>query len=90
MTSPDDEEWGPWVEHDGKGCPVPLGMFVRIDVGRHNIVGVGRYYDFLVHEGTVAWSGWPYVARYRIRKPRALRKLIRLVENLPAPERDTV
>jgi hypothetical protein len=23
------DEWGPWIEHDGKGCPVPLGVLVE-------------------------------------------------------------
>lgn len=47
-----------------------------------------------VHAGTVNSPSWfemtPYgrfemVVRYRIRKPRALRDLIEMVESLPAP-----
>jgi hypothetical protein len=26
-----DEEWGPWVEHDGKGCPC-VGMFTQWEI----------------------------------------------------------
>ena len=22
------EEWGPWIEHDGRVCPVPVGTYV--------------------------------------------------------------
>lgn len=25
------EEWGPIIENDGKGCPVPVGTYVRIE-----------------------------------------------------------
>ena len=26
--SNEDEEWGPWIEHDGKGCP-GVGLVVK-------------------------------------------------------------
>lgn len=26
----EDDEWGPVVIHDGKGCPIPVGTLVRI------------------------------------------------------------
>jgi hypothetical protein len=25
------EEWGPWIEHDGRGCPVPAGTLVTLE-----------------------------------------------------------
>lgn len=25
----DDDEWGPWIEHDGRGFPVPVGTLVH-------------------------------------------------------------
>jgi len=27
-----DEEWGPWIEHDGSGCPVPVGTIVKLEL----------------------------------------------------------
>lgn len=25
------EEWGPWIEHDGKGCPLPVGIMCEAE-----------------------------------------------------------
>lgn len=25
------DEWGPWIEHDGRGCPVAIGTIVNVD-----------------------------------------------------------
>lgn len=79
----DRDKWGPWIEHDGKGCPCK-GMWIQ-----------AQYNDFegRIVEGfpTGVASGWVWnyeplrfwkVIRYRIRKPRALREMI---ETLPAP-----
>jgi hypothetical protein len=27
------EEWGPWIEHDGKGCPC-VGQYVQYVIGK--------------------------------------------------------
>jgi hypothetical protein len=83
------EEWGPWIEHDGKGCPVENGTIVAVmaeclpgqifgpieGVSRHG----GQSWD---------WRNWlkrdvdgglfGRVLRYRIRRPLALRRLIDL------------
>lgn len=32
------EEWGPWIEHDGKGCPCK-GMYVRMQGQNQKIQG---------------------------------------------------
>jgi len=42
------EEWGPWIEHDGKMCPVELGVLVKIQNGdvhrnKHYKGRPGRY-----------------------------------------------
>lgn len=29
-----NDEWGPWIVHDGSGCPVPVGSVVHIVLGR--------------------------------------------------------
>ena len=101
------EEWGPWIEHDGNGCPCP-GKWIHFVIGEAND-GSDPECDGGVWEGYVfplsetegmciarCGAGWTWddgyfpIIRYRIRKPRALRDLIELVENLPAPVREGV
>ena len=72
------EQWGPWIDHDGKGCPC-LGMYVRT-VNNNGVID----------EGIATALGWGWrpnsiatITIYRIRKPRALQDLIKLVEELP-------
>lgn len=89
----DDTEWGPWIEHDGKGCQVPVGIICETqhqdgssDIGPscgHNNSGWSWY--VVVTLGRPQWK----VIRYRVRKPRALKQLRDMVENLPAPVRET-
>jgi hypothetical protein len=88
------EEWGPWVEHDGKGCPVS-GMYVEAE------------WQGFVGAGLQIWRGvvTPYweppfdwrnhlqldengdligrVLRYRVRIPPALIAIRQMVEDLP-------
>lgn len=88
-------EWGPWIDHDGKGCPLPVGTVVE---GRFEWkVGHFVHEIYVLTDKTPSWDwrnwGRPYgdgrlvmaLRRYRVRKPRALLDLIDLVENLPAP-----
>ena len=28
----EQQDWGPWVEHDGKGCPVAAGQIVEAEL----------------------------------------------------------
>lgn len=83
------EEWGPWIEHDGKGCPVPIGTVCHV-------VWLGGVETVKPIEGSKAWlwssldkSGWSDfhvpIIRYRIRKPRGLTILEELIADLPAP-----
>lgn len=94
-----DQEYGPWIDHDGSGCPCK-GKIVQTEVlgrgisehvahGTFHIGGVPcappSSHDFV----TDAWI-WDEpifgnVIRYRIRKPDALRALIAMVENIGAP-----
>ncbi len=90
-----DTEWGPWIEHDCKGCPVPIGVQVEVEYPSGN-----RYISdnddgpWWRGGGYRRWRGqrahWAPIIRYRIRKPRALLDLIELVENLPAPAKPQV
>lgn len=81
------EEWGPWIEHDGRGCPVPKGTLGEAELRDRRVV------FFMAQCGTtnggpgtksqIAGSAWSWgssgpdyeeceVVRYRIRKPRGL------------------
>lgn len=92
----DDKSWGPWLEHDGKKCPVPVGTFVLVDIPAVGILeGVagcsstcggpckmhgGQDDPLLSH-----WIGRPFdnplvVTRYRVRPPHALKEMIKLAE----------
>lgn len=76
------EEWSPWIEHDGKSCPVK-GKFCHMEfknpvrpafyIGGGVIQPDGTVKDFA--KGGPSWfhdSGYNPVLRYRIRKPRGL------------------
>lgn len=81
------EIWGPWIEHDGAGCPV-VGLYV------HVVTADGREVEGVASSGCAnpppgyrslwIWSSLPIfwrhrrVVRYRIRRPDALRRLIDL------------
>lgn len=92
-----DTEWGPWIEHDGKGIPVPVGVVVHA-VGSlgTDIIEVSRFSNSDVPLGATTawhWALWEphlfeeheYVIRYRIRKPRGLIILEGILEALDTP-----
>ena len=82
------DEWGPWVEHDGRGCPPSLvghlvgvqfltpGGGSREHVGRVSQVDVDRggAWDWSLFGMPAGPPGfvWGKVIRYRIRKPRGM------------------
>lgn len=71
-------EWGPWIDHDGRGCPVPDGVLVMV-CG----YSTASLYEEYTLPAKSSWLGWdwsngPRITRYRIRKPRALLDLIAL------------
>lgn len=96
--SNDEEDWGPWIEHDGKGCPC-RGALVESETRNGNRLQH-------VAEGAAIWpwgelapaslpkagSAWEWaddplpcdVVRYRIRKPRGLKMLQEIAANPPA------
>lgn len=91
------EEWGPWIEHDGSGCPC-VGMYAQWvwdnGVIREGIAGISRV-NPITGEVLGARKGcgpnvWDWATkpirraiRYRIRKPRGMTILESLLENLP-------
>lgn len=80
--SENDGEWGPWIEHDGKGCPVDAGFVVLVDTDPYHMIGIGRYYEFKISNANKDWVGWTLPIRYRIRKPRALLDMIERAREL--------
>lgn len=88
--------WGPWIEHDGKGCPC-VGQWVRaVEELR---TGEFREHEFVAGSGGGFSWDWQWsnrvvpgfgtyatrILRYRIRKPRGLTILEDLIADLPAP-----
>lgn len=91
----DDVEWGPWVEHDGKGCPC-VGVYVHTvrRNGQEQFIIAGARCAALGVDPNGPDSAWVWggakpgyddIIRYRIRKPRALRDLITLAADPYAP-----
>lgn len=93
------DEWGPWVEHDGKGCPVPLGTFVR---GQDR---TGLVEDWVVGRWGDHSEPWPEddnlwiwmqgaqrssreVVRYQVRRPRALSLLRDIAAGVRDPAKE--
>lgn len=83
------EEWGPWVVHDGTGCPLASGTIVEV-----------RYQDAFGYKSNVvttvtggAFSSWNWehypelkkIVRYREKKPRGMSLLQGLLESLDSP-----
>jgi hypothetical protein len=93
-----DEEWGPWVEHDGNGCPC-VGMYVhmvldgisKIDINtRTQHINGGRELVGIASGGR-SWfwdKSLRKIIRYRVRKPKGLKMVEELIQNLPAPTKE--
>lgn len=92
----DDEDWGPWVDHDGRGCPLVGRVWIAVQ-GYAPGFEVRTDEDWSTNYSPEAWDSsfqgkvdedgetWGLIIRYRVRRPKALRDLIDLVETLPAP-----
>ena len=88
-----NDTWGPWVEHDGKGCPVrgQYMQLVELCAGRGELPVKEL---IAASEGGLSWSWsnapeYTSVIRYRVRKPRAMERLnalLREVEDNPKVE----
>ncbi len=76
----DDTEWGPWIEHDGKGCPC-RGEYVHAVFSEKDSLGIDELFDFVPHDAGIApdsqwiWAkaityGKALILRYRLRRPR--------------------
>jgi hypothetical protein len=87
------DEWGPWIDHDGKGCPCVGKLVDMVFAGCAQDTGIAGAQCArlgIPHNGVgSAWfwetetPEYDYIIRYRIRKPRGLVILESLLENLP-------
>jgi len=89
----DDSEFGPWIQHDGKGCPcVGQPCEVLFQDGRADKScgqppnPTGRSWSWVIENRTRTCLDPAYepITHFRIRKPRALLDLIQMVADLPA------
>lgn len=81
-----DSVWGPWIVHDGSGCPLPAGTIVEVvyeDRFGYKSASIGCTDG----SGYSSWD-WTYypelkkILRYREKKPKALEQLRELVASL--------
>jgi hypothetical protein len=79
-------EWSQWFRHDGKGCPVPRGVVVNVDVWPHYIDEVGQFHTFKVTRSNQKWPGWSERIRYRVRRPLVSEWLAETTSDLPVTE----
>lgn len=88
-----EQDWGPWTEHDGKGCPLRPWEYAQAECA-DGYVGCGcwPYGGDTPPPGTCSywlWSSLPSywwhkrVIRYRVRKPRGLVILENMLADLP-------
>lgn len=86
------EEWGPWIEHDGKGMPChPKEITHTIDrYGEEWIAEAGAEINVCQYGSSWVWEDYDplgcEIIRYRIRNPRGLTILQSLLETLPERE----
>lgn len=84
------EEWGPWIEHDGQPVPHLAGMFVH---SRHYGPTSRREWERqirVIHGRGGSWlwaAGFTRIIRYRVRKPRGMAILERIVAQ---PQRERI
>jgi hypothetical protein len=81
------DEWGPWIEHDGNGCPIELGVLfqVRFDdrpPPKPRIM-IARLYGFWDACEDLIIKRPTLVIRYRTRKPRGMVILEKLLADMP-------
>lgn len=92
-----DYEWGPWIEHDGSGCPC-IGKYVHVKLqgmsDRFGIAG-SECHEHRVSPNCPIRSAWVNkisfpatgnVLEYRIRRPLVRKYLQEITETLPEME----
>ena len=85
-----NEEWGPWVLHDGKGCPLKPGVIA--DVVSKDRFGFEMRTVAVVEGGSYSSWNWDFypelkkIVRYREKKPRGLQLLEESLKVKTAPK----
>lgn len=87
------EEWGPWIEHDGRGCPpeICVGKFMQAKYRN------GKLHGGLIRSTILNAPNWFWPKRsgkifdtdcmeYRIRKPKGLTILEEIAQGIKQPE----
>lgn len=76
----DREEWGPWIKHDGKGCPC-VGMWVRMEGYNMRTNGPVVIREKIV-EDSPSWN-WKmasgHAGRIRLRNGRMVRSVAAVI-----------
>jgi len=89
-------EWGPWIEHDGKGCPIK-GQLAQVQFAKkitrapaHYIIIADNIAQGIVRTSPLGRNGnsWDWrrgnkVIRYRVRRPRVTEWLDQVTSDLP-------
>jgi hypothetical protein len=92
-------EWGPWVDHDGMGCPCrgqiahmifrKAGYWNPKMLRRGQAIGPSEWIGIAgphLTDGSWDWSlGHIPIIHYRIRKPLGLTILEQVMQDLPLP-----
>ncbi|WP_425074895.1 hypothetical protein [Sagittula sp. S175] len=87
------EHWGPWVIHDGKGCPLPSGTIVEV-VSEDGFGFASREIACVSGGEYSSWNWRHYpelkrIIRFRVKKPRGLEMLEERLQTLDAPKSRT-
>lgn len=83
------EAWGPWVMHDGRGCPVRAGTIVEV-VFEDRFGYQSRTIGCTDGDAYSSWD-WSFypelkkIIRYREKKPKGLEMLREIAADLDAP-----
>lgn len=82
-------EWGPWIDHDGKGCPV-VGKYIQVEAqsttgkwAKSDLMiscdGYKALFEYMCRKGEPAWD-WEHfgkVSKSGQRVPRIIRYRVR-------------
>jgi hypothetical protein len=78
------DEWGPWIEHDGRGCPVPNGTIVQVFEQCAALGLIGPNVGVSMSGNSWIWQNFPEFTKvicYRVRKPRGMAILEQAIQS---------
>ncbi len=93
------DQWGPWIDHDGAGCPVAIGTLGEMTGESHALSVYGSNVTTVYGDLSTAGQAWDWsqfgrpslagngavgkVLRYRVQRPRGLQILDAIIADLP-------